>query len=36
MDLTEAVKDYVTGMLESWPGPGRKALIMDKETLSKC
>jgi hypothetical protein len=35
MNLVDAVKDYFEGMVVSWPGSGRKALILDKETLSK-
>lgn len=35
MNLVEALKDYIDGMVVGWPGPGRKALILDKETLSK-
>ena len=33
MNLVDAVKDYIEGMVVAWPGPGRKALILDKETL---
>jgi hypothetical protein len=32
MSLIETVKDYIEAMLSELPG--RKALIMDKETLS--
>jgi hypothetical protein len=35
MNLVDAVIDYIEGMVVGWPGPGRKALILDKETLSK-
>lgn len=35
MNLVEIVKDYIDGMVMQWPGSGRKALILDKETLSK-
>lgn len=35
MNLVDAVKDYIEGMIVGWPGPGRKALIVDKETLCK-
>lgn len=36
MNLVDAVKDYIEGMVVGWPGPGRKALILDKETLSNA
>jgi hypothetical protein len=35
MNLVDAVIDYIEGMVVGWPGTGRKALILDKETLSK-
>jgi hypothetical protein len=35
MNLVEVVKDYIDGMVMDWPGSGRKALILDKETLCK-
>ena len=34
-DLVEAVRDYIEAMVTGWPGAGRKALILDKETLGK-
>jgi hypothetical protein len=33
--LVDIVKDYIDGMVMQWPGSGRKALILDSETLSK-
>ena len=35
MNLVEILKDYIDGIVMGWPGAGRKALILDKETLSK-
>jgi len=35
MDLIAIFKDYFDFMLVDQPGPGRKALLLDKETLSK-
>ena len=35
VDLVEAVRDYIEGIVTGWPGSGRKALILDKETLGK-
>lgn len=35
MNLVDSVRDYIEGMVVGWPGVGRKALILDKETLSK-
>jgi hypothetical protein len=35
MNLVEVVKDYIDGMVMQWPGSGRKALILDSETLCK-
>ena len=35
MNLVEILKDYIDGIVMGWPGAGRKALLLDKETLSK-
>lgn len=34
-NLVEILRDYIDGMIVNWPGSGRKALILDSETLSK-
>ena len=33
MDLIKTFKDYLEYMLVDQPGSGRKALLLDKETL---